>query len=196
MPTPPLTHEQMQEALDWIEIHGSGRNTHKALGSKDLPPERTIDHRAQQALIRGLKPSVRKEAPRVYEKQRLGEMHLVIPDVQAKEGVPLEHMEWIGNFIVHKKPNVIIQIGDFADLPSLSTYDRGKREAEGKRYVKDIAAVRRAQELLLKPIQDYNRTATEKYNPRRVITKGNHEFRITREIEENPRFEGRFEESD
>jgi hypothetical protein len=54
--------------------------------------------------------------------------HLFIPDVQAKEGVPFDHLDWIGRFIVDKKPDVIIQAGDFADMPSLSSYDRGKKK--------------------------------------------------------------------
>jgi hypothetical protein len=196
MPTPPLSNDVLQQALDWVELYGSGRNTHKVLGSEGLPAESTIQRRAEQALIRGLKPTVKKEAVRIYEKKRLGKMHIVIPDIQAKSDVPIHHLEWIGNYIVEKKPDVVIQIGDFADMPSLSSYDRGKKEAENKRYMKDIDAVRKAQETLLTPLQNYNRTAAVKYEPRRVITKGNHEYRITREIEENPRFEGRFSEGD
>ena len=45
--------------------------------------------------------------------------HLVIPDCQVKSDVPLENLEWIGRYIVDKKPDVIINIGDFADMPSL-----------------------------------------------------------------------------
>jgi hypothetical protein len=123
-------------------------------------------------------------------------MHMVIPDVQAKSGVPLEHLTWIGNYAVEKKPDVIVQIGDFADMPSLSMYDRGKVSAEGRRYTKDIAAVHRAMDTLLQPIQDYNRTATEKYEPELHLTLGNHEYRIIRECEENPRYEGKFSYDD
>jgi hypothetical protein len=67
-------------------------------------------------------------------------MHLIIPDVQMKHGVRDDHMEWIGNFIAEKRPDVIVQIGDFADMESLNTYHT-PREREGKRYVKDLAAV-------------------------------------------------------
>jgi hypothetical protein len=196
MPTKPTSDADLQQAIDWCELYGSGRRTHLALGSKGLPAERTIDHRCAKAILKGMRPTVRKDAPRIYERKRLGKMHIVIPDIQAKSEVPIHHLEWIGNYIVEKKPDVIVQIGDFADMPSLSSYDRGKREAENKRYMKDIAAVRKAQELLLTPLQNHNRTAKEKYTPRKVITKGNHEYRITREIEENPRFEGRFSEAD
>ena len=192
MPTPELPIEKLQEALDLFEIHRSKRDAARELGLA----ENTFYGRLKLARLKGLRPSVRKDAHRVYTPFRLGKMHLVIPDIQAKQGVPMQHLEWIGNYIVEKKPDVIVQIGDFADMPSLSSYSRGKREAENKRYVKDIEAVRKAQEILLTPIDNYNRTATEKYAPRRVITKGNHEYRIEREVEENPRFEGKFDEAD
>lgn len=192
MPTPELPIEKLQEALDLFEIHRSKRTAARILGI----PENTFYGRLTMAGLKGLQPTVRKDAQRIYTPSRLGKMHLVIPDIQAKQGVPTQHLEWIGNYIVEKKPDVIVQIGDFADMPSLSSYSRGKREAENKRYVKDIEAVRKAQEILLTPIDNYNRTATEKYAPRRVITKGNHEYRIEREVEENPRFEGKFDEAD
>ena len=59
--------------------------------------------------------------------------HLVIPDVQAKPGVPLEHLDWLGQYIVAKKPDVVVCLGDFADMESLSSYDVGKRSYEGRR---------------------------------------------------------------
>lgn len=192
MPTVRLSPEQLQESLDWVEQYGSGRSTHKALGSKGLPPERTIDHRSTKARLAGMKPSVRKDAPRVYNKQRLGRMHMYLPDGQCKPGVRDEHWEWAGNYAVEKQPDVIINAGDFFDMPSLSSYDKGKLAFEGRRYTEDIKAGRRAMEKFLKPIEDYNRTAKEKYTPRMVFTLGNHEHRIIRHVDNNPEFSGKF----
>ena len=73
-------------------------------------------------------------------------MHIVIPDVQTKADVPNHHLEWVGNYLVEKKPDVVVCIGDFADMPSLSSYDRGKRAAENQRYQYDIEAARDAME--------------------------------------------------
>lgn len=99
--------------------------------------------------------------------------HLLIPDVQAKEGVPLEHLDWIGQYILDKKPDVIVQIGDFADMPSLSSYDKGKKSFEGRRYKKDIAAAREAMDRLLAPLKKYNAqqraTKHAQYKPRMVL---------------------------
>ena len=53
--------------------------------------------------------------------------HLVIPDTQIKYGEDLSFLTCIGEFIVQKKPDVIIHLGDFADMTSLSSYDVGKK---------------------------------------------------------------------
>ena len=114
-----------------------------------------------------------------------GKTHCVIPDVQAKPGVPLDHLEWAGKYIADKKPDVIICIGDFADMPSLSSYDKGKRSAENKRYKKDIEAAHYAMELLMTPIVN-----EPGYKPRLVLTLGNHEERIVRFGDDNPAMHG------
>lgn len=113
--------------------------------------------------------------------------HLFIPDVQAKDGVSFEHLRWIGQYIVDKKPDVIVQIGDFSDMPSLSSYDKGKRAFEGRRYKKDIFAAQTAMNILLKPLRTYNAhrkiNKRSQYKPRMVLTLGNHEQRIERAVE-------------
>lgn len=116
---------------------------------------------------------------------RIGRIHAIIPDVQMKPGVPNDHLIAIGNYLAEKQPDVIVQIGDFADMPSLSSYTLGKAEAEGTRYVDDIDSVKFAMNLLLDPIRK-----VKKYKPRMVLTMGNHEERIDREAENNPRLKG------
>ena len=120
--------------------------------------------------------------------------HLVIPDCQCKDGVPLDHLEWAGRYIVDKKPDTIICIGDFADMESLSSYDVGKKSFEGRRYKVDIEVAHRAMEILLKPLNDYNTKARankeRQYHPRKVLTLGNHEDRISRVIESDSKWEG------
>jgi hypothetical protein len=120
--------------------------------------------------------------------------HLFIPDPQVKEGVPLEHLTAAGNYIVAKQPEVIVCIGDFADMPSLSFYDVGKMKGEGTRVMHDLEAAKKGMDLLLNPMREYNakRAANKKkqYKPRMVMTLGNHEYRIQRHIENNPQLEG------
>ena len=120
--------------------------------------------------------------------------HLVIPDCQIRPGDDLLFLEAIGNYIVEKKPDTIINIGDFADMPSLSSYDFGKRQFEGRRYVKDVDSVNTAQDVLLGPLERAKRAAKMSkhkiYNPKLVLTLGNHEHRISRAIDNDPKLEG------
>ena len=64
--------------------------------------------------------------------------HLMIPDTQCKPDIDMSYLDWLGQYIVDKKPEVIVHIGDHADMESLSSYDKGQRSAEGKRVHKDI----------------------------------------------------------
>lgn len=120
--------------------------------------------------------------------------HLVIPDIQAKPGVDFAYLNRIGRYIVEKKPEKIICLGDFADMPSLSTYDVGKRSFEGKRYVKDIEASKQAMDALLSPMWAFNARAKKNkeklYRPSMVMTLGNHENRINRAVESDPKLDG------
>lgn len=109
----------------------------------------------------------------------------VIPDCQVKPGVPLDHLTWAGAYLADKKPDVIVCLGDFADMPSLSSYDKGKKSYEGRRYSKDIEVARRGMDLLMAPIRK-----VRTYNPGLVLTLGNHEDRITRAVEEDAKLEG------
>jgi len=108
-----------------------------------------------------------------------------IPDVQDREGVPHDHLDWCGRYLAEKQPDVIVCGGDFGDMPSLSSYDKGTKSYEGRRYRKDIDSVKRSMEILLKPI-----LRLAKYKPRRILTLGNHENRIDRAIECDPKLEG------
>lgn len=120
--------------------------------------------------------------------------HLIIPDVQAKPGVPLDHLSWIGQYILDKRPDVVICLGDFADMESLCSYDKGKKCFEGRRYKADVRAAQEAMEKLLYPIKEYNHRQMlnhkARYKPRMVLTLGNHEQRIERVIDLQPEFDG------
>lgn len=48
--------------------------------------------------------------------------HLVIPDTQAKDGVPNDHLGWIGEYIMDRRPDCIIHLGDHADMPALFSW--------------------------------------------------------------------------
>lgn len=120
--------------------------------------------------------------------------HIVIPDVQAKPGVDPSFLKWVGRCIVDQKPEKVICIGDFADMPSLSSYDVGKKSFEGRRYKLDIEATHIAMDTLLDPIKEFNAKAKKnkekQYHPELYLTLGNHEDRITRATESDPKLDG------
>ena len=77
----------------------------------------------------------------------------VLPDCQVKPGTDITHIINAGKYAVDKKPDVIVCLGDFADMPSLSSYDVGKKSFEGRRYINDIKAAKEAMEAFLSPYQ-------------------------------------------
>jgi hypothetical protein len=120
--------------------------------------------------------------------------HLYIPDNQVKPGVNTDYLDWIGQYIVRKRPDVIVNAGDFADMESLSSYDKGKRTAEGKRVQADIDAAISGMQRLLKPLRELQsqqiEAGEEIYTPRMILTLGNHENRIERHVDANPELHG------
>jgi len=120
--------------------------------------------------------------------------HLVIPDTQAKPGVPTDHLGWIGAYIVERKPDVVVHLGDHADMPSLSSYDVGKRVFEGRRYRADIDAANEAFDILCAPLEDYNAAKAKwrkpRYEPQLHFLLGNHEDRISRAVNDDAKLDG------
>lgn len=124
-----------------------------------------------------------------------GRTHIVIGDTQVKRGVPMEHLGWIGRYIVDQFAgrNVsIIHLGDHYDMPSLSSYDKGKKEMEGRRYVEDIKAGNRGMDILCAPLERYNasKRSNRRWHPEMHFLLGNHEARIARACEEDAQLDG------
>jgi hypothetical protein len=160
---------RQQEFVDAVKTHGGVVAAARALG---------VDH---AVISRAIKP---KEA------KRSGKRILVLPDVQAKPGVDFSFLSRIGQYAVDKKPDIIVCIGDWADMPSLSSYDKGKKSFEGRRYKRDIEAAQFAMQAFLKPINDHNEKQKRPYKPRMVLTLGNHEQRVIRACEDDPKLDG------
>jgi hypothetical protein len=120
--------------------------------------------------------------------------HLVLPDCQIRPGVPTEHINWISQYIIDKKPDVLVIIGDWADMPSLSSYDVGKKSFEGRTYRDDILAANDALQMLMAPIeaeiQRREKLHKKRWTLRKVVTLGNHEHRINIAINNDRKLEG------
>lgn len=111
--------------------------------------------------------------------------HLIIPDSHAHPDHNNRRYEWLGELINDIKPDVVIDIGDWWDMSSLCSYDKGTKGFEGRRYKRDIDAGLDAQER----VYDITRRNKKKL-PRFVRTLGNHEQRIAKAVDRDPVLEG------
>ena len=119
---------------------------------------------------------------------------LIVPDTQVKEGVPIDHIAALGQYCVRHTPEIIVHLGDHWDMPSLSSYDKGKLSIHGKSYMQDIRAGCEGMAAFDNVIDIYNaqrRINKQKlYRPRKVFLIGNHEERILRHVNNNPELKG------
>src|SRR5262249_10504548 len=122
--------------------------------------------------------------------------HLVVPDMQVRPGVPLDHVDHAAEAIVEYRPDVVVILGDLWDLPSLSSYDApGSIRLEGARIAEDIEAGNEAFRRLVGPMQkEVKRQASRKvktpWKPECEFLMGNHENRIDRTVAGNAKYQG------
>jgi hypothetical protein len=91
----------------------------------------------------------------------------------------------LSKLIIDIRPDVVIHIGDSADMPSLSGYDKGRKSFQGRTYRADINSHLDFQEKVWGRIR-----SLKKRLPRRVFLEGNHENRIKRALDIQPELEG------
>ena len=114
--------------------------------------------------------------------------HLVMGDPHCTPKASNDRFLWAGKLAHDLKPNTIICMGDFASMDSLSTYDRGKKSFEGRRYQKDMEHSHHALSLFNKGLGNHK--------PIKTMILGNHEDRIDRFVDENPELDGTLKISD
>jgi hypothetical protein len=129
------------------------------------------------------KPKVKADVQLTGSISETGLKIIVIADTQCKPEEDLDYMSWIGKFVNDKKPDVVVHIGDHFDVPSLSSYDKGKKSFEGRRLKADLEAGRKGIEL-------FQAELDKDYNPRLVFCLGNHEQRIDRLANDMPELDG------
>lgn len=115
----------------------------------------------------------------------MSKTHLIIPDSHAHPKHHNKRAEWLGKLINDIKPDVVVHLGDSADMPSLSSYDRGTKAFQGRNYRADIDAHLDFNDRLW----DTVRSAKRKL-PVRYFFEGNHEHRIKKAINLQPELEG------
>lgn len=160
--------ESVQEAAAKLGV--TPASLRKAFKRRNLPsPSEFIEELDMEET--SIKDSIRVYSDKGWHSPRnlSNKKHLIIPDAHAKPGVDNDRFEWLGRYIYDEKPDVVVCIGDFADMESLSSYDKGKKSFEGRRYLKDIEAAVDAQEKLFYWVNQMEN------KPRMVMCIGNHE---------------------
>jgi hypothetical protein len=119
--------------------------------------------------------------------------HFIIPDLQCRPGVPTDHHRWIAQALVEYRPDVVVNLGDHWDMPSMSTHEvPGSEFTEGLRYKADIEAGNLAFKtiscLMDERIEALARNHKPRWTPRKIFLFGNHEDRISRFVAVNPKF--------
>lgn len=110
---------------------------------------------------------------------------LIIGDPHVDPEYSNDRFDWLGRYIADTRPDIVLCMGDFNNVGSLSRFDRGKVTFEGRRYAKDIEHNDDALARIDRP------SVRTKYRPRKVMVKGNHEHRIEKHVAENPELVGK-----
>jgi hypothetical protein len=121
----------------------------------------------------------------------MGKTHLVIPDPHAHPSFNNDRADWLGRFIYDLNPDVVINMGDMFDMPSMASYDKGGKSFWGRTYKADINSGLDFDERLWAPIRK-----AKKKKPHAVFIEGNHEFRLKRAVNVQPELEGTVSFSD
>lgn len=115
-----------------------------------------------------------------------GKNIVIIPDSHAVPGHDNRRFDWLGRFIADIKPDIVVDIGDMFDMPSLSAYEgAAKKAVDGRTYAADIGAGLEAQDRIKQPLRLAKRRL-----PRFVRCLGNHENRISKALAADPTLRG------
>lgn len=111
--------------------------------------------------------------------------HLIIPDPHAHPDHDNERAEWVGKLILDLRPDVVVNLGDMFDMPSMSGYDKGKASFHGRAYKKDIDAGLDFDDRMW-----YYIRKAKKKKPYSIFLEGNHEHRLKKLLDLQPELEG------
>jgi len=110
---------------------------------------------------------------------------LVVPDQHAHPDHNNDRADWLGKFILDRKPDMVMNMGDTFDMPSLSSFDKGKASFSGASYEKDINAGLDFLDRMWHPIKKAKRK-----KPYSVFLEGNHCHRLSKVLEYEPHLAG------
>lgn len=111
--------------------------------------------------------------------------YLIVPDSHAHADHDNRRADYLSDLIIDLAPDVVVNLGDQFDMPSLSDYDKGKRSFQGRNYKKDIEAGLEFHDRMWGPVK-----RRKKRLPHRIVLEGNHEHRIERALDLSPELAG------
>ena len=109
---------------------------------------------------------------------------IVIGDLHAHPEYDLARFEAAGQFCAEEQPDVIVQIGDWADMCSINSHGT-RLELERRRYVEDVEITNESLAVFHEPI-----TRRKRKKPRLIFTEGNHEWFIQKLVHQTPQLKG------
>ncbi len=129
---------------------------------------------------------LQKIRPLKVPSNKASRVHLIIGDSHAHHEEGNQRFESLGRMVKELSPDAVIDIGDSADMSSLLMFESGSKQAvfEGHSYWKDIDVYRDAKE------RYHHYLGKTPAKLRHVRIMGNHEHRIDRVLEVEPRFRG------
>jgi len=177
---PTARQKQIKEA---IEIHGSRRAAAAALG---ISPG-TINKHMERLMVQGIRvkpnqPKLPLEPVSLKIKKETITI-CAIGDYHDCPGQDKSRIKWFARYIADTNPDLVVQIGDFADWNSLSKHEKPGTigYADKPAFVDDLESAEEALSLFRKTLKD---------GPPCHITYGNHEERLERWDNDQPESKG------
>lgn len=122
---------------------------------------------------------------------------LCIGDPHSDPDTDQSRFDVLGNFLLEKADDLdyVVCMGDFANLNSLSSYDKNTKTAWNRFFNKDCQAAWDANRRIFDPIHNHNNRRSNLHKrqlrlPRLHMLLGNHEDRIDRAVDKNPELYG------
>lgn len=106
---------------------------------------------------------------------------LIIPDAHAHPKYTNERFLLLGQHIAYYRPDYVVCLGDFADMVSLSSHAKNS-EISTAQFQKDLDVTEDAHKQLKKGMG--------RYKPPMLMCLGNHEDRINRWLDQQPKLQG------
>lgn len=119
---------------------------------------------------------------------------MIVPDPQVRKDVPTHHIRWAVQAALEYKPDGIVVLGDWWDMPSCSMHDQaGSAKTRSHDLDADFDCGNEAFEMFAKPLRKLKGMTTRKPTTKDFLF-GNHENRAARAAERDPKHAGTYAE--